>query len=233
MNAIQAAEASLGKFLLSRLVDELKIARKPWPAMSEGEQRDAIGRLDGAVRDLVRQAFDECAAAGRTRVRASVESVTLKDGAKIVLKAVSSPEVFELAMHNGPALVVLMDVDALVGGMHEIKPDGDASAQRALPIEDPADAAADDAAETAVETATAAQAAALEPAPGADMDDDDEGPPELESTEPALGEDGAALVIPEADLAGEKCPHGRELGDCAACDVLGDQAHDAAREAAT
>ena len=108
-----AAETMLGD-LMSLCVNELKAAPDVWQKMSEDTQSDVIQRVEDQCRAAVDKATLIIAAGGIAgSVVATVDSVTFKDGIKVVLKCPSADQgAHALADCQGDnVLVVISDSD--------------------------------------------------------------------------------------------------------------------------
>lgn len=79
----------------------------PWTSRSEREQQDIIDRVDRFSRDMVRRTIELVIGDEHPSVRATVDSWTVKDGLKIVLKAAAAPAHIE-ALTNGTSLPLLV-----------------------------------------------------------------------------------------------------------------------------
>lgn len=124
MDTIAKAEGSAGKKLLQALVTELKLQSPRFATMNEDGQGEVLDRLRLQVDDAVREAVSTIAASGDFhKVRVTVDQVTFKEGAKIVLKALVTEAVLEVASEVGSqALLVLCDPEQFTGDLHEVKP---------------------------------------------------------------------------------------------------------------
>lgn len=126
---IQVATETLTGDVRDFVLDTLKHEqnKRPWHERSEAEQRDTVHRVESMAQDLVRQAVELLAAQGRRVVKATVESITIKDG----IKAVLSLSKFDAQRHaladsqGATVLLVVADPDAFAGERApvEIKPD--------------------------------------------------------------------------------------------------------------
>jgi len=73
--------------LIKVTVDSLKQMDRPWVNLSEEEQNRIIGNVTHTMRQAVREAcviIDD--SVDKIRIRAQVDSITIKDGIKAVLK---------------------------------------------------------------------------------------------------------------------------------------------------
>src|ERR1700733_10470426 len=68
------------------ILDRLKAMPKPWTVMSEREQRDLIYGVESAAENLIRQAALLIAANGYPIIGGMVESSTIKDDIKTVVR---------------------------------------------------------------------------------------------------------------------------------------------------
>jgi hypothetical protein len=100
---------------------------KGYREMLEGEQRDIIGVLDHAADAFVDKAARLIAEEGRSSVLATVESINLKDGMKVTVKAAYSLDAVSLLADAANHAVVIMRPKAeLAKGQRKpptVKPD--------------------------------------------------------------------------------------------------------------
>jgi ribosome modulation factor len=124
---------AIGKDLLSALVTELKLLPRPFEQLSQKQQDEIIDRLRLRVRNGVGLAVHLIASGNRTVVVGDLEQITIKDGAKAVIKIPSSAEnLHDLYDAQGSAvLVVVTDADQHTAGMDAIKGEAD---QRAMDL---------------------------------------------------------------------------------------------------
>ncbi|WP_454691175.1 cell division protein FtsK [Achromobacter aloeverae] len=122
---------TVGRDLLSALVTEIKLLQKPWDALTEAKQNDLIERLRARVESNVKMAVHLIASDGRTVVQGDLDQVTIKDGAKVVIKIGRAAEsLHELYDSQGKAvLIVVADGQRHTGGMGEVRGESD---QRAM-----------------------------------------------------------------------------------------------------
>ncbi len=125
--------ATIGKDLLSALVTELKLLPTVWAKLPKAKQDDIINRLRDRVETNVKMAVHMLAAQGRTVVVGDLEQITIKDGAKAVIKVARSAEsLHELYDAQGKAvLLVVSDASENTGGMDEVTGEAD---QRAMDL---------------------------------------------------------------------------------------------------
>lgn len=118
--------ATLLSDLMSISLDELKNAGDVWHRLNEEEQDKAIERIEIRTKDAIRQAVALIATGGYTRVPAKLESLTVKDGVKCVLKVGPADqhrhELFDA--QGSSCLIVLADAEDFIHP-HEHKPDAD------------------------------------------------------------------------------------------------------------
>lgn len=137
------ASDTLGKDLVTFLLQELKAAQKPWQQMSESEQNTVIDRAKCRIDQAVTTAIAILFGNGCVSVIADIEGVAIKDNVKCILKVSrtnSSEAMHELfTAHNQPCRILLATPDAYLGGMDEIKGEAD---QTSLPLD--IDASVDD-----------------------------------------------------------------------------------------
>lgn len=124
MDTIAEAQGSAGKKLLQALVTELKLQSPRFATMNETAQGEVLDRLRLQVDEAVRECVSIIASSKHDSARVTIESVTFKDGAKIVVKGLPTQGVHAVAEEIGSeALLVLCDPEEFVGDLHEVKPD--------------------------------------------------------------------------------------------------------------
>lgn len=125
--------ATLGKDLLAALVGEMRLLPELWHKLPQTKQDDVIERLRKRVDDNVKMAVHLIASNGRTVVQGDLEQITIKDGAKAVIKigrhAESLHELYEAQGHA--VLIVVSGAEEHTGGMDEIRGESD---QRAMDL---------------------------------------------------------------------------------------------------
>lgn len=137
MNAPQDFRAmtadTIGKDLLQALISEIRLLPKPWEKLPKTKQDDIIDRLRDRVMSNVSMAVHLLASQGRTVVVGDLEQITIKDGAKAVIKIGRGTEsLHELYDAQGKAvLLVVSDAGANTGGMDKIQGEAD---QRAMDL---------------------------------------------------------------------------------------------------
>lgn len=123
---------TIGNTLLQAFVLEMKLLPDIWAKLSEAQQNDVLDRLRARVKDQVETAVHLLVSRGRTMVIGELEQITIKDGAKAVIKIGRRPEEslsdFYEAQGRSVFVVVNDSADHL-GGIDEVKGEAD---QRAL-----------------------------------------------------------------------------------------------------
>lgn len=119
---------TVGKDLLSALVTELKMMPDTWVKLSQKKQDDIIDRLRSRVDTSVRMAVHLIAANGRTVVMGDLDQITIKDGAKAVVKiGKSATALHDLAEAQGRAVLLVLGAnpEEHTEGMDEVKGESD------------------------------------------------------------------------------------------------------------
>ncbi|MEO7917718.1 MAG: hypothetical protein ABIR16_08755 [Dokdonella sp.] len=124
-----AAETMLGD-LVSLVLDEIRAAPDVWPRLGQQEQDDVIDRVKRRCGEAVEDCVRIIATQGFSRIRATVESVAIKDGIKaVVTLSKHDPNRHELADAQGSSVyLVLADPEQFSGGTAGIKGDPDQGA---------------------------------------------------------------------------------------------------------
>lgn len=128
-DAIELAAATLTGDLRDFILDRLRHeqSKRPWHERTESEQRATVHDVDAAVRRVVQGVIETIAAGGRKTIKATLESVTVKDGIKaVLLLSKSDEERHKLIDATGDrVLIVVADADEFTGERDpvEIKPD--------------------------------------------------------------------------------------------------------------
>lgn len=109
------------------LLDRVKNLGKPWPAMTEDEQRDQITAAKDAAERLVREIAKLIAAEGKKAMVGTVDSITVKDGIKAVIKLSKADECrHELMDAQGQTvMLVVADAEPFTGERGPAEPDPD------------------------------------------------------------------------------------------------------------
>lgn len=124
---------TVGKDLLTALLQEIRLLPDVWVKLPKGNQEDIIDRLLDRVTSNVRMAVHLMASQGRTVVVGDLEQITIKNGTKAVIKIGRGAEsLHELYDAQGKAvLIVVADAGDHTGGMDEIQGEAD---QRGLDL---------------------------------------------------------------------------------------------------
>ncbi len=124
---------TIGRDILQALVQEIKLLPKPWASLPKAKQDDVIDRLRDRVDYNVKMAVHLIASHGRTVVQGDLDQVTIKDGAKIVIKIGRGAEsLHELYDAQGRAvLIVVAAAEDHTAGMDDVRGEGD---QRAMDL---------------------------------------------------------------------------------------------------
>lgn len=118
---------TVGRDLLSALIQELKLLPEPWHKLSQAKQDDIIDRLRDRVENNVKMAVHLIASEGRTVVQGDLDQVTIKDGAKVVIKIGRGAEsLHDLYDSQGKAvLIVVADSQTHTAGMGAVRGESD------------------------------------------------------------------------------------------------------------
>lgn len=128
------AEGGAAAALLRALVDEVRTLPDVWQKIPEAQQQQIIDRLSIEVRRQTRELLRAVAAMDFGHFDGSLESLTVKDGVKAVLKLPAvGPLEHLLAQVGGSATLVIASSDALEEGLEKVRADAD---QPDLPLED-------------------------------------------------------------------------------------------------
>lgn len=138
---ILAPEDSIGTELLKKLHIQVTHLKKPWHQTPEQEQDRLLDHLRVSVQEAMAQAVQRLAAQRFKFIRAQIESLTIKDGAKAtIIVSRGGSELHQLSDHVGSvAMLVFADEAEYVDGMHTVKAEAD---QRVLELEEEAAAQA-------------------------------------------------------------------------------------------
>lgn len=94
--------------LRDAMLDRFKNTKRPWAAMTEKEQAEVANAFDSAARHLVTRATQIIAAGGRQTIVATVDSITVKDGIKVVAKVPMNEEsLLQLGLAQGHAILIV------------------------------------------------------------------------------------------------------------------------------
>ena len=118
---------TVGKDLLSALIDEIRTMPDVWQKLSEQKQADIIERCAKRVDYNVKRAVHLIASDGRIVVAGDVEQIVIKDGAKAVVKFSKNAENLHQLFdcESKAVLVVVANSSDFTGGMDEIKAEPD------------------------------------------------------------------------------------------------------------
>lgn len=124
---IDLARDTMKSQLRDLVLDELIHGRKntlPWNLWSELEQQAMINRVERSVGEAIKKAVVILVSDGNRTVRATIESVTVKDGLKIVANATrNEANLVTIGMNVGDeVLLTVADLSAYEGGQ-ERKPE--------------------------------------------------------------------------------------------------------------
>lgn len=131
---IPAVEESIGQLLMGALYDEVTNLRVMWPVMPQQEQQDLLDRLRKQVDNAVQIAVRRLATEGFPHVVAEIDSLAIKDDAKVALVLPrGSQDVHTLADHvKSKVVIVFADPKVYTDGMEQFKTQLD---QPPLPLE--------------------------------------------------------------------------------------------------
>lgn len=132
---VQMSEPTMIGDLMDLVLTELRLVEKPWQQLSEDQQAEILYRAERRVKAATRKAIDILAAGDTLSVKAEVESVTFKDGAKAVLKCVGPTTGFhDLAdcTKEGTHVLVVVPDDAVLHQEHDHQADPD---QGTMPLD--------------------------------------------------------------------------------------------------
>ncbi|KUZ98123.1 cell division protein FtsK [Burkholderia ubonensis] len=124
---------TIGRDLLSAVVQEVRLLPDVWVKLSEKKQNDVIDRLRKRVDNLVKMAVHLIASDGRIVVQGDLDQITIKDGVKAVVKfSGAAPNLHELYEASGKTvLVVVANPAEHTEGMDEVRGESD---QRGLDL---------------------------------------------------------------------------------------------------
>lgn len=119
------AKETLTGDIAAFLIDRLRQFPKPYQQMSENEQKEQIEMAKEAARNLVSNAVNIVASAGRKTVKAKLIKYSVKDGCKVELDGAKSIA-GELADVVGETILIVTNTDnEFVGGENKVKADPD------------------------------------------------------------------------------------------------------------
>lgn len=122
-------ETMLGdlRAMLLRIFRDPRNKNKPWQKMTEEEQRDMVNWIEEELREVIARATDIIRSDGRNHIKVLLESVTVKDEIKGVIKCAKDHELRH-ALTDAPgsfALLVISDIEAYLGASEPEKIDKD------------------------------------------------------------------------------------------------------------
>lgn len=119
------AKETLTGDIAAFLIDRLRQFPKPYQQMSEKEQKEQCEMAKEAARNLVSNAVNIVASAGRKTVKAKLIKYSVKDGCKVELDGAKSIA-GELADVVGETVLIVTNTDdEFVGGENKVKADPD------------------------------------------------------------------------------------------------------------
>ncbi|BDD93503.1 hypothetical protein PanNE5_29430 [Pandoraea sp. NE5] len=119
---------TLGKDLLGALVQEIRLLPDVWVKLAEHKQNDVIDRLRTRVDAAVKMAVHLIASQGRVVVVGDLDQITIKDGAKAVVKIGKSvTALHDLAEAQGQAVLLVLsgNHESFTSGMDEVSGEAD------------------------------------------------------------------------------------------------------------
>lgn len=105
----------------------IKTFDKPWAKMPQSEQQTVIDSVTRQARAMVAKALEIIVADERPSITGTIESMTVKDGLKVVLKCLNSESnLMALGTHQGaPVYIVVADSEVYAGEKSPAKADPD------------------------------------------------------------------------------------------------------------
>lgn len=114
---IQLAADTLVGDLRDAVIGKIKTLKKPWEKMSESEQRDTVQQVTNACTHLTKRTVELIAKNGRHTINATLESFTVKDGVKAVIKAPTTEEaILQLTQAQGHPILLVASASAQYEG---------------------------------------------------------------------------------------------------------------------
>lgn len=111
VNEKEISERFMYGDLMKVVLAEIKQMQVAWVMLPEKEQQKVLDRLDDRMREIVKQAVRIVAGKSRPTVQADIESVTYKDGIKVVL-TMSKQQADRHAISDAVGDMVLMVLPA-------------------------------------------------------------------------------------------------------------------------
>jgi hypothetical protein len=114
--------------------------KRGWKGLAEHEQKDLIGRAEWAAKGMVAAAVSAVAANRFAALAATLDTLNIKDGYKVVLKAPTNPDVLPKLGASQGKQVVLVLADPAVFAQHDaIKPMRDQPDLPGVPVPEAAE----------------------------------------------------------------------------------------------
>lgn len=134
---LSSIEESIGTQLMRALLDEITTLRTPWAITPQQMQQEVLDRLQQQVTAATHSAVLAIATQRFNSVAATVESLTIKDGAKAVVQLPRAGEALHTVADRvgSTVLLVFADLQEFTDGMHVIQSEAD---QKPLPLDDAA-----------------------------------------------------------------------------------------------
>lgn len=107
-----------------------------WKGMKEAQQKEVVASCEYIARELIRRTSNIIASRGFKAFHCTLDSVTIKDGIKIILKASKNAEGRQslLESQGGSVTVVMTDINPYLGQRN--KPEIDEDEPSLLPKDD-------------------------------------------------------------------------------------------------
>lgn len=126
--AVEVAEETLAGDLMNIAIEELKYANNMWPMLAESEQEEVLERIRKRTIAAAAKAAQIIHAMAIEKYTGEIESLTFKDGCKVVVKA--HPATLEekggLASLVGDTVIIAcLPREQLEGGAYDAKSDPD------------------------------------------------------------------------------------------------------------
>lgn len=141
LTTLEITADRMGGELLKALVDEVRTAPAQWTKLSEADQEKLIARLRTVVQTETKKAVALIAKDGRDAAAVKIESMTVKDGTKVVLQTDEKAARDVLGYVGQAAVLVMCKPEVYFQTMNEVVADKD---QQDLPLEGGEAAAAGD-----------------------------------------------------------------------------------------
>lgn len=105
---VEIAAETLRGDVRDAMLSRIHNLQRPWKAMTEDQQAEVAAAMDQCARDLVTKATQLIAANGRKTITATVDSITVKDGIKVVAKVPMTEEsLLSLGLAQGHAILIV------------------------------------------------------------------------------------------------------------------------------